>query len=87
MVSGLAITLFCVSLAIPATKHGKDCLGIEFFTMGLFCIFGHEKSPSGSERQLMSLFSHLIHVSALISIFIVWNRIEVDLPWKLLLCS
>lgn len=82
VVCGLGIGLFCVSLAIPAIKHGKDFLGIECFTIGLLFMF----RSANDERQLISLVAHLMHLSALIPILIVWNRKNADLAWKLLPC-
>ena len=85
IVCGLGIGLFVISLAIPAIKHGNDTLGIECFLMGLFCMFGpaHPQAITGNERQLMSLVSHAMHVSAIISIFLAFSRANLDISCKL----
>ena len=72
--SGAGVFGFLISLALPAIKHGQDQLGINCFTMALFSIFGSSPSPLANERQLMSIASHAMHLAALISIFLIWNR-------------
>ena len=79
----LGIILFGISLAIPALRHGKDTLGVECFTMGLFCIFGSSESDAGRQRQLMSLVSHAMHVSLLVPAYIVWGRKHVGMSWRI----
>ena len=78
----IGVVGFLISLALPAIKHGQDQLGVNCFTMALFCVFGSSPSPLANERQIMSIASHAIHLSTLISLFLIWIREMNAFPIK-----
>jgi len=74
ILSAIGAVCFLISLALPAIKHGQDQLGINCFTLSLFCVFGSSPSPLANERQLMSIASHAMHVSVFASFVMTWLK-------------
>ena len=85
IVSCVGVFGFCLSLLLPAIKHGQVHTGLTCFFMAFIAFVTESHGGASQERQLMCIAAHLMHLLAIVSLVQLWLGRRSTKPIQFLL--